>query len=87
MIAKSESEQTKLSTEDRHDLLCGRDKASRRKAAELVIEEFGEGAASHATARADVLYRAGDELGAAAWQWVTPMIEQLQKRRGYVGHD
>jgi hypothetical protein len=50
-------------------------------AAEFVIEAIGEDAASYATARADLLYRKGDFLGAAAWRRVTPLIEELQRRR------
>jgi hypothetical protein len=47
--------------------------------AESIIEAIGEDAAPYAAARADLLYRKGDIVGAAAWRRVTPLIEELQR--------
>ena len=51
------------------------------KAANLVIDEFGEDAATYAAERADLLDREGDALGAAAWRRIAPVIEELQRKR------
>jgi hypothetical protein len=51
------------------------------KAANLVIDEFGEDAATYAAERADLLHREGDALGAAAWRRIAPVIEELQWKR------
>ena len=52
-----------------------------RKAANLVIDEIGEDAATYAADRADLLQREGDALGAAAWRRIAPVIEELQRKR------
>ena len=52
-----------------------------RHAAMLVIDELGENAAAYATARAIVLQKQGDEIGASAWRRVAPVIEELQRKR------
>ena len=51
------------------------------KAANLVIDEIGEDAATYAAERADLLHREGDALGAAAWRRIAPVIEELQRKR------
>ena len=51
------------------------------KAANLVIDEIGEAAATYAADRADLLHREGDVLGAAAWRRIAPVIEELQRKR------
>ena len=51
------------------------------KAANLVIDEIGEDAATYAADRADLLHREGDVLGAAAWRRIAPVIEELQRKR------
>ena len=57
------------------------DYAHIRKAANLVIDEIGEDAATYAADRADLLQREGDALGAAAWRRIAPVIEELQQKR------
>jgi hypothetical protein len=57
------------------------DYAHIRKAANLVIDEIGEDAATYAADRADLLHREGDVLGAAAWRRIAPVIEELQRKR------
>ncbi len=52
-----------------------------RKAANLVIDEIGEDAATYAAERADLLHGEGDALGAAAWRRIAPVIEELQRKR------
>ena len=79
-MGKFETEQTS-STEIHDDPFLGRDRAPLLIAAELVIAQFGEKAASYATSRADAFYREGDLLVAAAWRRVVPMIDELQRRR------
>jgi len=56
------------------------DNARIYKAANLVIYEIGEGAATYAATRADQLQREGDVLGAAVWRRVAPVIEVLQQK-------
>jgi hypothetical protein len=51
------------------------------KAANLVIDEIGEDAATYAAERADLLHREGDAQGAAAWRRIAPVIEELQRKR------
>ncbi len=57
------------------------DYAPIHKAANLVIDEIGEDAATYAANRADLLHREGDVLGAAAWKRIAPVIEELQRKR------
>jgi hypothetical protein len=57
------------------------DYAPIHKAANLVIDEIGEAAATYAADRADLLHREGDVLGAAAWRRIAPVIEELQRKR------
>jgi hypothetical protein len=47
----------------------------------LVIKELGEDAAEYAAARAMVLQRLGDEIGASAWRRVAPVIEEMQRKK------
>ena len=51
------------------------------KAANLVIDEIGEDAATYAAERADLLHREGDALSAAAWRRIAPVIEELLRKR------
>ena len=57
------------------------DYAQLSRAANLVIDEIGEDAATYAAERADLLHREGDALGAAAWRRIAPVIEELQRKR------
>ena len=52
-----------------------------RRAAMVVIDEFGESAAEYAVTRAMVLQRQGDEIGASTWRRVAPVIEELQRKK------
>ena len=61
--------------------LFAQDYALIRKAANLVIDEIGEDAATYAADRADLLQREGDALGAAAWRRIAPVIVELQQKR------
>ena len=56
------------------------DEAGVRRAAILVIHELGENAAAYAVTRAIVLQKQGDEIGAATWRRVAPVIEELQRK-------
>ena len=58
-----------------------RDDSAIRRAAILVIDEFGESAAEYAVTRAMVLQRQGDEVGASTWRRVAPVIEELQRKK------
>ena len=58
-----------------------RDDSGVRRAAILVIVEFGESAAEYAVTRAMVLQRQGDEVGASTWRRVAPVIEELQRKK------
>jgi len=58
-----------------------RDDSGVRRAAILVIDEFGESAAEYAVTRAMVLQRQGDEIGASTWRRVAPVIEELQRKK------
>jgi hypothetical protein len=58
-----------------------RDDSAVRRAAVLVIDEFGEGAAAYAVTRALVLQRQGDEIGASTWRRVAPVIEEMQRKK------
>jgi hypothetical protein len=58
-----------------------RDDSGVRRAARLVINELGEGAAEYAVTRAMVLQRQGDEVGASTWRRVAPVIEELQRKK------
>ena len=58
-----------------------RDDSAIRRAAILVIDEFGESAAEYAVTRAMVLQRHGDEIGASTWRRVAPVIEELQRKK------
>ena len=57
------------------------DYAQLSRAANLVIDEIGEDAATYAAERADLLDREGDAPGAAAWRRIAPVIEELQRKR------
>jgi len=58
-----------------------RDDSGVRRAAIVVIDEFGESAAEYAVTRAMVLQRQGDEIGASTWRRVAPVIEELQRQK------
>ena len=58
-----------------------RDDSAIRRAAIVVIDEFGESAAEYAVTRAMVLQRQGDEIGASTWRRVAPVIEELQRKK------
>jgi hypothetical protein len=58
-----------------------RDDSGVRRAATLVIDEFGESAAEYAVTRAMVLQRQGDEVGVSTWRRVAPVIEELQRKK------
>jgi len=58
-----------------------RDDSAIRRAAIVVIDEFGESAAEYAVTRAMVLQRQGDEIGASTWRRVAPVIEELQRQK------
>ena len=57
-----------------------RDESAVRRAAMLVIDEFGESAADYAVTRAMVLQRQGDNMGASAWRRIAPFIEEMQRK-------
>jgi hypothetical protein len=57
-----------------------RDDGGIRRAAMLVIDEFGESAAEYAATRAMVLQRQGDEMGASRWRRIAPVIEEMQRK-------
>jgi hypothetical protein len=57
------------------------DYAPIHKAANMVIDEIGEDAATYAAERADLLDREGDARGAAAWRRIAPVIEELLRKR------
>ena len=70
------------SVSDDGDLsLFAQDYAFIYRAANLVIDEIGEDAATYAAERADLLHREGDALGAAAWRRIAPVIEELLRKR------
>ena len=56
------------------------DEAGVRRAATLVIDQLGENAAAYAVTRAIVLQKQGDEIGAATWRRVAPVIQELQRK-------
>jgi hypothetical protein len=58
-----------------------RDDSVVRRAAVLVIDEFGEGAAAYAVTRAICLQRQGDDTGASTWRRIAPVIEEMQRRK------
>jgi hypothetical protein len=51
--------------------------AGLQKAAVLVVELYGQGAARYASARAALLKKQGDAMGAAAWHRVLSLVEDL----------
>ena len=57
-----------------------RDDSGVRRAAILVIDEFGESAAEYAVTRALVLQRQGDNVGASAWRSIAPVIKEMQRK-------
>jgi len=59
-----------------------RDDSAVRRAAMLVIDEFGESAADYAETRAIALQRQGDNVGASTWRRIAPVIEEMQRRKG-----
>jgi hypothetical protein len=58
--------------------------AGLRKAAALVVELYGEGAAQYAVRRVVLLKKQGDFIGATAWQRVLPVIQTIL-REGVAG--
>ena len=66
---------------DDGDVFFAQNYAAIYRAANLVIDEIGRGAAAYAAERADFLDREGDVLGAEVWRRVAPLIEELQRRR------
>ena len=58
-----------------------RDDGAVRRAAMLVIDEFGESAADFAETRAIALQRQGDDLGASRWRRIAPVIEEMQQKK------
>ena len=57
-----------------------RGEAGVRRAAMVVIDELGENAAAYAAARAIVLQKQGDEIGASTWRRVAPVIQEIQRK-------
>jgi hypothetical protein len=55
--------------------------AGLRKAAALVVELYGEGAAQYAARRVVLLKKQGDYMGATAWQRVLPVIQTILRER------
>ena len=51
--------------------------AGLQKAAALVVELYGQGAVRYASARAALLKKQGDAIGAAAWRRVLSVVEDL----------
>jgi len=47
----------------------------------IVIDEFGESAADFAETRAIALQRQGDNMGAARWRRIAPVIEEMQRKK------
>ena len=58
-----------------------RDDSVVRRAAMLVIDEFGESAAEYAETRAICLQRQGDDTGASTWRRIAPVIEEMQRKK------
>ena len=58
-----------------------RDDSVVRRAAMLVIDEFGESAAEYAETRAISLQRQGDDTGASTWRRIAPVIEEMQRKK------
>ena len=58
-----------------------RDDSVVRRAAMLVIDEFGESAAEYAETRAMVLQRQGDNMGASTWRRIAPVIAEMQRKK------
>jgi hypothetical protein len=52
-----------------------------KRAAELVVDLYGDGAIRYATQRVVLLRKQGDLLGATAWQRVLPMIQIILRDR------
>ena len=50
-------------------------------AAKIVIEHYGQGAASHCAKRANHLLRIGDMDGNTVWRRILAAIEELQRGR------
>ena len=57
-----------------------RDDSTVRRAAMLVIDEFGESAADYAETRAIALQRQGDDTGASTWRRIAPVIAEMQQK-------
>ena len=51
------------------------------RAAKLVIDQHGDGAALHAAQRADELLADGDPEGSAVWRHILAAIEELRRGR------
>ena len=58
-----------------------RDEGAVRRAAMMVVDEFGENAAAYAMTRAIVLQKQGDEVGASTWRRVAPVIEKIERNK------
>ena len=70
-----------MGTNPGHDKSYLRDEGAVRRAAMMVVDEFGENAAAYAMTRAIVLQKQGDEVGASTWRRVAPVIEELQRKK------
>ena len=57
-----------------------RDDSAIRRAAIVVIDEFGESAAEYAETRAIALQRQGDNMGASVWRSIAPVIKEMQRK-------
>ena len=58
-----------------------RDEGAVRRAAMMVVGEFGENAAAYAVTRAIVLQKQGDEIGASTWRRLASVIEEMQQNK------
>ena len=58
-----------------------RDDSAVRRAAMIVIDEFGESAADYAETRAIALQRQGDNVGASTWRRIAPVIQEMQRKK------
>ena len=52
-----------------------------KRAAELVVDLYGEGAVQYAAQRIVLLKKQGDLVGATAWQRVLPVIQITLRER------
>jgi hypothetical protein len=58
-----------------------RDDSAVRRAAMLVIDEFGDSAADYAETRVIALQRQGDDTGASTWRRIAPVIAEIQRKK------